>query len=119
MSKIKDETDIRFPSAGPSWTPPLDFIDNTPDKIDFEDATDNDPVGGSSGSTVTEPLPALPSQQPLEFKTEFHPSSGREPLHQAFDEFGINSHPEEQLPVDKMPWCPFRSRGVLLLKGLI
>ncbi|KAG2741150.1 hypothetical protein P692DRAFT_201727127, partial [Suillus brevipes Sb2] len=46
-----------------------------------------------------------------EFKTEFHPSSGREPLHQAFDEFGINSHPEEQLPVDETPWRPFRSRG--------
>ncbi|KAG2750980.1 hypothetical protein P692DRAFT_201710246, partial [Suillus brevipes Sb2] len=47
----------------------------------------------------------------LEFKTEFHPSSGHEPLHQAFDEFGINSHPEEQLPVDETPWRPFRSRG--------
>jgi hypothetical protein len=37
------ETDIRFPSAGPSWTPPLDFVDNALDEIDFKDAIDNDP----------------------------------------------------------------------------
>ncbi|KAG2047352.1 hypothetical protein BDR06DRAFT_98760, partial [Suillus hirtellus] len=30
---------------------------------------------------------AASSQRPIEFKTEYHPSSGREPLHQAFDEF--------------------------------
>ncbi|KAG2057487.1 hypothetical protein BDR06DRAFT_980881 [Suillus hirtellus] len=52
----------------------------------------------------------MSAQRPLEFRMEFHPSSGREPLHQAFDEFGINAHPEEQLPVDKTPWHPFCSR---------
>ncbi|KAG2103998.1 uncharacterized protein F5147DRAFT_580146, partial [Suillus discolor] len=58
-----------------------------------------------------EPLPAISAQWLLEFRTEFHPSSGREPLHQAFDEFGINAHPEEQLPVDETPWHPFCSPG--------
>ncbi|KAG1849251.1 hypothetical protein F4604DRAFT_1593550 [Suillus subluteus] len=58
-----------------------------------------------------EPPPAISAQRPLEFRTEYHPSADREPLHQAFDEFGINAHPEEQLPINEEPWRPFVSRG--------
>ncbi|KAG1796452.1 uncharacterized protein HD556DRAFT_1431467 [Suillus plorans] len=47
----------------------------------------------------------------MEFKTMYHPSAGREPLLQTFEEFGVNSHPEEELPVDEEPWRPFCSRG--------
>lgn len=56
-----------------------------------------------------EPLTAISAQRPLKFRTEYHPFIGREPLHQAFNEFDIDTHPEEQLPVNKEPWCPFCS----------
>ncbi|KAG2079379.1 uncharacterized protein F5147DRAFT_819992, partial [Suillus discolor] len=55
--------------------------------------------------------PAIPPPQPIEFKTMYHPSAGREPLLQTFEEFGVNSHPEEELPVDEEPRHPFCSRG--------
>ncbi|KAG1800477.1 uncharacterized protein HD556DRAFT_1230432 [Suillus plorans] len=56
-----------------------------------------------------QPQPA-PVDQPCEFKTEFHPRSGRQALYQCFEEFGIA--PETQaLPADEEPWRPFRSRG--------
>jgi hypothetical protein len=43
---------------------------------------------------------------------EYHPSSGREPLHQAFNEFRVNVHDTtEGLPIDEEPWRPFSSRG--------
>ncbi|KIK32474.1 hypothetical protein CY34DRAFT_101437, partial [Suillus luteus UH-Slu-Lm8-n1] len=48
---------------------------------------------------------------PIEFKTVYHPSAHREPLLQSFEEFGINSCPEEELPVDEEPWRPFCSCG--------
>ncbi|KAG1882180.1 hypothetical protein F4604DRAFT_1921903 [Suillus subluteus] len=118
---------IRLPSAGPSMQsvenipdtngeliipainpdPPLDF--KTLDNVNFEGAIDNSPINSRSGSVKSPP--AISAQQPLEFQTEYHPSADREPLHQAFNEFGINAHPEEQLPVDEAPWRPFRSRG--------
>ncbi|KAG0696993.1 hypothetical protein DFH29DRAFT_984460 [Suillus ampliporus] len=47
----------------------------------------------------------------IEFKIEYHPSAAREPLLQTFEEFGVNLHPEEELPVDEEPWRPFHSRG--------
>ncbi|KAG2100513.1 hypothetical protein BD769DRAFT_1319225, partial [Suillus cothurnatus] len=46
-----------------------------------------------------------------EFRTEYHPSTSRKPLHQAFNEFGIDAHPKEQCPVDKEPWHPFCSHS--------
>lgn len=56
--------------------------------------------------------PAVSSQRPIEFKTEYHPSSGREPLHQAFDEFRLDAHDTaEALPVNEEPWHPFASRA--------
>ncbi|KAG1847898.1 hypothetical protein F4604DRAFT_1883959 [Suillus subluteus] len=47
-------------------------------------------------------------QLPSEFKTKYHPRSGRATLHQSFGEFGINQ--TQNAPIDKEPWCPFRSR---------
>ncbi|KAG2140624.1 hypothetical protein DEU56DRAFT_734807, partial [Suillus clintonianus] len=48
----------------------------------------------------------------LEFKMEYHPSSGHEPLFQAFDEFRVNAHDApDGLRVDEEPWRPFSSRG--------
>ncbi|KAG1874106.1 hypothetical protein C8R48DRAFT_745988 [Suillus tomentosus] len=47
----------------------------------------------------------------MEFKMMYHPSAGHEPLLQTFEEFSVNSHPEEELPVDEEPWCPFCSRS--------
>ncbi|KAG2123498.1 hypothetical protein BD769DRAFT_1628911 [Suillus cothurnatus] len=48
----------------------------------------------------------------LTCQTEYHPSSGREPLHQAFNEFRVNVHDTtEGLPVDEEPWHPFSSQG--------
>ncbi|KAG1876628.1 hypothetical protein DFJ58DRAFT_712860 [Suillus subalutaceus] len=45
-------------------------------------------------------------------RTEYHPSSGREPLHQAFNEFRVDVHDTtEGLPVDEEPWRPFSSQG--------
>ncbi|KAG0695762.1 hypothetical protein DFH29DRAFT_984879 [Suillus ampliporus] len=43
---------------------------------------------------------------------EYHPSSGREPLFQAFNEFRVNAHDAtDGLPVDEEPWRPFSSQG--------
>ncbi|KAG1859232.1 hypothetical protein F4604DRAFT_1882756 [Suillus subluteus] len=86
--------------------PPLDF--ETLDDINFGGAVGDSPVNSRLGSV--EPPPAISAQRPLEFRTEYHPSADREPLHQAFDEFGINAHPEEQLPINEEPWRPFVSR---------
>ncbi|KAG1837031.1 hypothetical protein DFJ58DRAFT_718946 [Suillus subalutaceus] len=36
----------------------------------------------------------------------YHPSARREPLLQTFEEFGVNTRPEEELPVDEEPWRP-------------
>ncbi|KAG1765353.1 hypothetical protein EDD22DRAFT_978791 [Suillus occidentalis] len=41
----------------------------------------------------------------------YHPSVCREPLLQTFEEFGVNSCPEEELPIDEEPWRPFCSHG--------
>ncbi|KAG1904216.1 uncharacterized protein F5891DRAFT_1126635 [Suillus fuscotomentosus] len=58
-------------------------------------------------ATNVEPLP-VPIEQPYEFKTEFHPYSGRQTLYQCFEEFGIT--PETQaLPAEQEPWHPFQS----------
>ncbi|KAG1728188.1 uncharacterized protein EDB91DRAFT_1239436 [Suillus paluster] len=54
--------------------------------------------------------PAVDIEHPQEFKTEFHPRSGRETLYQRFEEFSVT--PETQVPpVDEVPWRPFQSRG--------
>ncbi|KAG2086392.1 hypothetical protein BD769DRAFT_1288560, partial [Suillus cothurnatus] len=45
-----------------------------------------------------------------EFKTEYHPSTGHELLLQTF-EFGVNTHPEKDIPIDEEPYCPFCSHG--------
>ncbi|KAG2132824.1 uncharacterized protein EDB93DRAFT_1242892 [Suillus bovinus] len=46
-----------------------------------------------------------------QFKTEFHPHSGRETLLQTFEEFGVASEALKAPPADEKPWHPFRSRG--------
>ncbi|KAG1786948.1 uncharacterized protein HD556DRAFT_1449297 [Suillus plorans] len=120
---------ITPPSAGPSRSvagiqnaPPA-IRDHSPladnlDAGDFEAYNGNyngnlkgaGSLANSQGHSV-EPQPAIPPPQPMEFKTMYHPSAGREPLLQTFEEFGVNSHPEEELPVDEEPWRPFCSRG--------
>ncbi|KAG1811595.1 hypothetical protein EV424DRAFT_1327573 [Suillus variegatus] len=49
-------------------------------------------------------------QLPSEFKTEYHPRSGRSTIYQTFDEFGIAQETQDA-PIDEEPWRPFRSRG--------
>lgn len=49
-------------------------------------------------------------QLPSEFKTEYHPRSGRSTIYQTFDEFGIAQETQDA-PIDEEPWHPFRSRG--------
>ncbi|KAG1822215.1 hypothetical protein EV424DRAFT_1346720 [Suillus variegatus] len=133
MNKIKGEAYMgidRFPSAGPSQSQSVDNAPSTsgdegliipPDHIldfdalddtDFEGAIDNGPVNSQLGSV--EPLTAISAQRPLKFRTEYHPFIGREPLHQAFNEFDIDTHPEEQLPVNKEPWCDFEFAEITL-----
>ncbi|KAG2142880.1 uncharacterized protein EDB93DRAFT_1241527 [Suillus bovinus] len=57
------------------------------------------------------PVPAASAQLPSEFKTEYHPRSGRQTLFQPFDQFGISPEAQDAPIVDKEPWRPFRSRG--------
>ncbi|KAG1845088.1 hypothetical protein DFJ58DRAFT_717530 [Suillus subalutaceus] len=57
------------------------------------------------------PAPAASAQLPGEFKTEYHPRSGRQTLFQPFDQFGISPEAQDAPIVDKEPWRPFRSRG--------
>ncbi|KAG1851702.1 hypothetical protein F4604DRAFT_1883568 [Suillus subluteus] len=57
------------------------------------------------------PVPTASARLPSEFKTEYHPRSGRPTLFQPFDEFRISSEAQHTPIIDKEPWCPFRSRG--------
>ncbi|KAG1725468.1 hypothetical protein EDD22DRAFT_982843 [Suillus occidentalis] len=57
------------------------------------------------------PAPAASAQLPSEFKTEYHPRSGRQMLFQHFDQFGISPEVQDAPIVDKEPWHPFRLRG--------
>ncbi|KAG1830270.1 hypothetical protein DFJ58DRAFT_737038 [Suillus subalutaceus] len=112
------------PSAGPSRS--VAGIQNAPPAIkdhgpldnpnagDFEAYDGNFEGAGSLANSQrgsVEPQPAIPPPQPIEFKTVYHPSARREPLLQTFEEFGVNTRPEEELPVDEEPWRPFCSRG--------
>ncbi|KAG1785043.1 uncharacterized protein HD556DRAFT_1451136 [Suillus plorans] len=65
----------------------------------------------SDASMANNLLPQpVPIEQPYEFKTEFHPRSGREMLYQHFEEFGVT--PEMQtLPAEEELWRPFQSHG--------
>ncbi|KAG1765483.1 hypothetical protein EV702DRAFT_981531 [Suillus placidus] len=66
-------------------------------------------TGSNPGPNIPH-QPAVNIERPQDFKIEFHPRSGREPLYQRFEEFGVT--PETQAPpVDETPWRPFRSRG--------
>ncbi|KAG1730507.1 uncharacterized protein EDB91DRAFT_1252585 [Suillus paluster] len=67
------------------------------------------PVNSQQGSVELQPMISL--QRPIKFKIEYHPSTGHEPLLQTFKEFGVNTHHEEDLPVDEEPWHPFCSHG--------
>ncbi|KAG2123848.1 hypothetical protein DEU56DRAFT_873379 [Suillus clintonianus] len=84
-------------------------IEKEQEAFALEHEQDQRRVNSRLGSV--KPLPAISAQRPLEFKTEYHPSADCEPLHQAFNEFGINTHPEEQLPINEEPWRPFVSHG--------
>ncbi|KAG1734249.1 uncharacterized protein EDB91DRAFT_1238449 [Suillus paluster] len=57
------------------------------------------------------PAPAASAQLPSEFKTEYHPRSGRPTLFQPFNKFHISSQAQHTPIIDKEPWCPFRSHG--------
>ncbi|KAG1865264.1 hypothetical protein F4604DRAFT_1881913 [Suillus subluteus] len=57
------------------------------------------------------PVPTASARLPSEFKTEYHPRSGRPTLFQPFDEFRISSEAQHMPIIDKEPWRPFRSRG--------
>ncbi|KAG1876519.1 hypothetical protein DFJ58DRAFT_720982 [Suillus subalutaceus] len=113
------------PSAGPSRSvagiqnaPPVikdhgPLADN-PNTGDFEAYDGNFEGAGSLANSQrgsVEPQPVIPPPQPIEFKTVYHPSARREPLLQTFEEFDVNTRPEEELPVDEEPWRPFCSRG--------
>ncbi|KAG2037875.1 hypothetical protein BDR03DRAFT_933870 [Suillus americanus] len=57
------------------------------------------------------PVPTASARLPSEFKTEYHPRSGRSTLFQPFDKFCISSEAQHAPIIDKEPWRPFRSRG--------
>lgn len=67
-------------------------------------------LSDASMATIN-PAPAASAQLPSEFKTEYHPHSGRQTLFQPFDQFGISPETQDAPIVDKEPWRPFRSRG--------
>ncbi|KAG2151677.1 uncharacterized protein EDB93DRAFT_1240030 [Suillus bovinus] len=85
--------------------------DTKAEQVEFAIQYAQDQKRANSQRHSVEPQPAIPPPQPMEFKTMYHPSAGREPLLQTFEEFGVNSHPEEELPVDEEPWRPFCFRG--------
>jgi hypothetical protein len=85
-------------------------------RVDFISIVDSEAdlfrtvLSDASMATIN-PAPAASAQLPSEFKTEFHPRSGRQTLFQPFDQFGISPEAQDAPIVDKEPWCPFRSRG--------
>lgn len=54
---------------------------------------------------------SMASARSHEFKTVYHPRSGRETVYQTFDEFGVTPKTDASVPIDAEPWRPFRSRG--------
>jgi hypothetical protein len=68
-------------------------------------------MASNTGPENIQPQPAVHIAQPHEFKTEFHPRSGHEPLLQAFKEFGVAFEMLKEPPADEAPWRPFHSRG--------
>jgi hypothetical protein len=68
-------------------------------------------MASNTGPENVQPQPAVHIAQPHEFKTEFHPHSGREPLLQAFKEFGVASETLKEPPADEAPWRLFCSWG--------
>ncbi|KAG1739543.1 hypothetical protein EDB19DRAFT_1928076 [Suillus lakei] len=104
-SQFADDSNI--PPAASSLADPMDVDLNNDEGYDG-----NENVDVSVFNQPGDVEPAASSQRPIEFKTEYHPSSGRELLHQAFDEFRANAHDTaEPLPVDEEPWHPFASRA--------
>ncbi|KAG1742470.1 hypothetical protein EDB19DRAFT_1827677 [Suillus lakei] len=69
----------------------------------------------TSNITGPENVPPQPATahngHPHEFKTDFHPCSGRKTLLQTYEEFGVASEALKAPPADERPWCPFRSWG--------
>jgi hypothetical protein len=45
-----------------------------------------------------------------DFRTEYHPSSGRPPILQRFEDYGQHNPSIAVTPSDERPWEPFRSR---------
>jgi hypothetical protein len=68
-------------------------------------------MASNTGPENVQPQPAVHIAQPHEFKTEFHPCSGREPLLQAFEEFDVALEMLKEPPADEAPWHPFHSWG--------
>ncbi|KAG1841947.1 hypothetical protein F4604DRAFT_1828380 [Suillus subluteus] len=95
--------------AAPTITSPSSDSRNTMDFDPGDQGVPGPVLSDASMANNLLPQP-VPVEQPYEFKTEFHPCSGRETLYQRFEEFSVT--PETQtLPAEEEPWCPFQSRG--------
>ncbi|KAG1777111.1 hypothetical protein EV702DRAFT_1197432 [Suillus placidus] len=99
--------DSYIPPTASSLANPMDIDLNNVEAYDGNENVDI-PVFSRPGSVE----PAVSIQWPAKFKTKYHPSSGHELLHQAFDEFRANAHDAaEALPVDEELWHPFSSQA--------
>ncbi|KIK76187.1 hypothetical protein PAXRUDRAFT_18386 [Paxillus rubicundulus Ve08.2h10] len=64
----------------------------------------------STTSVGSHQQPAISIDRPGEFRTEYHPHSGRPPVTQTYEEFGACSTIYIK-PTDEAPFCPFQTHG--------
>lgn len=64
----------------------------------------------SISSTQPQLTPSVPTPQLDDFKTEYHPHSGKADLIQSFKEFRTESFSLDPASLDDKPWRPFKCR---------
>ncbi|KIK98401.1 hypothetical protein PAXRUDRAFT_9570 [Paxillus rubicundulus Ve08.2h10] len=125
------EEDQAGPSRIPSTSEPSSAMIEDPPLYVFDDTDDERQTGpddwqpdarmrrvpsdASMGTRSTASIgphqqPAISIDRPGEFRTEYHPRSGRPPVTQSYEEFGAHSTIYTK-PADEEPFCPFRTHG--------
>jgi hypothetical protein len=70
---------------------------------------DSPPVSAFSRSPTPSDMPETDPQLD-DFRTEFHPASGKAPIIAHFDDYGCSQQFKYNKPPDRTPWSPFKTR---------
>lgn len=95
---------------------PLPLIGDEDDAYLVDETVDGSPLVQPeffppSSSAQPQPISSVPTPQLDDFKTEYHPHSGKTDLIQSFEEFRTESFPLDPASLDDKPWRPFKCRA--------